>query len=221
MNFISIRKHRTIRIATTLVCVAWAILTTGVLVCAGTPFSFVALGDTRTEPYLSGGDKKGAYGETWTSDYPDFEAQMAFLTSELRAAKNTGADHVFVVYHKPSFVKVGHDPLSKDRNPHIIIKEFAKDLNIIVFNSHTHTTEHYLVDGVNYLVLGAGGAPQAFDLTANPSPEKELYWKGKSTVEEYNYLQVTVDSVHIKGIIHRFRPNDTMKPFSVEEVFGE
>jgi hypothetical protein len=416
MNFINVRKHRTIRIATILVCVAWALLNTGVLVCAEAPFSFVALGDTRTEPYLSGGvelaggmekilkeryhnkpvslffdstglelaraevqehrsmltlyyrdgwpriivkasngqsrvimrdsgrkwvcdrivstinrgainpangalfvihggdiplfgyqgatldenpywqlfdrellsrlpppdktlglpgrflsavgnhatwhdndinglltsmpwlknlglsnrrriysvpfrncrfifldsggTKKGAYGETWTSEYPAFEAQMAFLTSELRVAKNTGADHVFVVYHKPSFVKVGHDPLPKDQNPHTIIKEFAKDLNIIVFNSHTHTTEHYFVDGVNYLVLGAGGAPQAFDLTANPSPEKELYWKGQSRVEEYNYLQVTVDSVHIKGIIHRFRPNNTMKPFSVEEVFG-
>jgi hypothetical protein len=167
----------------------------------------------------AGGSKTGFYGKTWTSEYPDFGAQMAFLTGELNAAKNTGADHVFIVYHKPSFVKVGHDPLPMDQNPHTVIKKFAKDLNIVVFNSHTHTTEHYLVDGVNYLVLGAGGAPQAFDLTANPSPEAELYWKGRNRVEEYNYLQVTVNGPNIKGIIHRFRPTDTMKPLSVIEVF--
>jgi len=167
----------------------------------------------------AGGTKTGIYGEAWTSNYPDFGAQMAFLTDELKKAKDTGADHVFIVYHKPSFVKVGHDPLPMDQNPHTVIKKFAKDLNIVVFNSHTHTTEHYLVDGVNYLVLGAGGAPQAFDLTANPSPEAELYWKGQNRVEEYNYLQVTVDGPHIKGTIHRFRPTATMKPCSVIEVF--
>jgi hypothetical protein len=166
-----------------------------------------------------GSGKTGIYGEAWTSDDPDFGAQMAFLTGELNAAKNTGADHVFIVYHKPSFVKVGHDPLPMDQNPHTVIKEFAKDLNIVAFNSHTHTTEHYLVDGVNYLVLGAGGAPQAFDLTANPSPEAELYWKGQNRVEEYNYLQVTVNGPNIKGVIHRFRPTDTLKPLSVIEVF--
>jgi hypothetical protein len=169
----------------------------------------------------TGGSKTGAYGKTWTSEYPDFSAQMAFLNDELKTAEKTGADHVFVVYHKPSFVKVGHDPLPMDQNPHTVIKEFAKNLNIVVFNSHTHTTEHYLVDGVNYLVLGAGGAPQAFDLTANPSPETELYWKGRNRVEEYNYLKVTVDGPNIKGIIHRFRPTDTMKPLGVVAIFGK
>lgn len=168
----------------------------------------------------AGGSKTGLYGEAWTSDYPDFKSQMAFLTNELNAAKSTGTDHVFIVYHKPSFVKVGHDPLPMDQNPHTVIRKFAKDLNLVVFNSHTHTTEHYLVDGVNYLVLGAGGAPQAFDLTTNPSPEEELYWKGQNRVEEYNYLKVTVDGPNIKGIIHRFRPTDTIKPFSNAEVFG-
>ncbi|MEJ2169346.1 MAG: metallophosphoesterase [Desulfobacterales bacterium] len=167
----------------------------------------------------AGGYKTGSYGEAWTSDYPGFDAQMAFLKKELKAAKETGADHVFIVYHKPSFVKVGHDPLIMDQNPHKFIKEFAKDLNIVVFNSHSHSTEHYLVDGVHYLVLGAGGAPQAFDLNANPSPESELYWKGQNRVEEYNYLQVFVDGPKIKGTIHRFRPTDALKPFSVMEVF--
>lgn len=165
----------------------------------------------------SGGS--GAYVEGWTSQYPNFEVQMDFLTRELTSAKSMGADHVFIVYHKPSFVKVGHDPLPSNQNPHRFIRKFANDLNIFVFNSHTHTTEHYLVDGVHYLVIGAGGAPQAYNPTANPSPEKELYWQGQSRVEEYNYLEVQVESSHIKGMIHRFRPTETERPMGVVEIF--
>ena len=55
MNFINGRKYSALRIAAVLACVAWAIIATGIQVSAGTPFSFVAIGDTRTEPYLTGG----------------------------------------------------------------------------------------------------------------------------------------------------------------------
>jgi hypothetical protein len=169
----------------------------------------------------SGESNKGSDRTEWTSKYPAFKAQMQFLTEQLEAAKKTGVDHVFVVYHKPSFVKVRYAPLPMDQNPHGLIKKFANDFNIFVFNSHTHTTELYREDGVHYLVLGAGGAPQAYDSKTNPSPEEELYWNGKSRVEEYNYLQVKVDGSHIKGIIHRFRPSDTKKPVCVKEVFSK
>lgn len=157
--------------------------------------------------------------EDWTGQFPPFEKQMDYLTTELKKAKGSGANHVFIVYHKPSFVKVGHDPLPEGRNPHKYLKPFARDLNIIVLNSHTHTTEHYVVNGIRYLVLGGGGAPQKFDLTVNPSPEEELYWKGQGRVEEYNYLQVEVTGPHIRGVIHRFRPTEPQKPMSTVEVF--
>ena len=41
--------------AAVLVCVALASLAAGIQVCAAAPFSFVVIGDTRTEPYLTGG----------------------------------------------------------------------------------------------------------------------------------------------------------------------
>jgi hypothetical protein len=167
----------------------------------------------------SGGSKKGSYSDEWTSEYPDFNSQMKFLADELSVAVNTGVDHVFIIYHKPSFVKVGHDPLPMGQNPHQAIKKFANDLKIVVFNSHTHTTEHYVKEGVHYVVLGGGGAPQKFDLTTKPSPEEELYWQGKERVEEYNYLQVEVNGPHTTGVIHRFRPTDPSKPMSAVEVF--
>jgi hypothetical protein len=166
----------------------------------------------------SGETPSGSERTEWTSECPAFKAQVEFLTEQLEAAKKTGANHVFVVYHKPSFVKVGYDPLPIDQNPHSFIKKFAYDFNIFVFNSHAHTTELYRVDGVNYLVLGGGGAPQAYE-PIKRSPEKELYWGDESRVEEYNYLQVEVDGAKIKGIIHRFRPTDTKNPLSTKKVF--
>jgi hypothetical protein len=167
----------------------------------------------------SGESNKGSDRTEWTGKYPAFKTQMKFLTEQLEAAKKTGADHVFVVYHKPSFVKVRYAPLPMDQNPHGLIKKFANDFNIFVFNSHAHTTELYKEDGVYYLVLGAGGAPQAYDPKKTPSPGKELYWKVGSRLEEYNYLHVKVDGSHIMGIIHRFRPTETEKPMSIRKVF--
>ncbi len=136
---------------------------------------------------------------------------MAFLVEELKAARAAGADHVFVVYHSPSYVQVAHDPLPPDQSPHPYLKPYALDFNIVVINSHTHTTEQYLVDGINYLVLGGGGAAQKFSYTQNPSTETELYWKGRTPserAEEYNYLRVTVDGPRLVGVIHRWRPEE-------------
>jgi hypothetical protein len=158
---------------------------------------------------------------SWSSKTPDFEAQMSFLQQELSKARKHKANHVFVIYHKPSFVQVGHDPLPADQNPHSYLKPFARDLNIVVFNSHVHTSEHYQVDGINYFVMGGGGAPQAFDLAENPSPEEELYWAGKERVEEYNYLDIDVDGPHLKASMHRFRPNQTQHPVEVLEMLNQ
>ena len=74
----------------------------------------------------AGGSKIDINTQAWTSDYPDFHTQMAFLTDELNAAKGAGADHVFVVYHKPSFARVGHDPLPADRTPMRLSSNFRK-----------------------------------------------------------------------------------------------
>ncbi len=157
---------------------------------------------------------------SWSSKTPVFEDQMSFLQQQLNNARRHKADHVFVVYHKPSFVKVGHDPLPPDQNPHSYLKPFTKDLNIVVFNSHVHTTEHYQVDGINYFVMGGGGASQVFNLANDPSTEEELYWAGKERVEEYNYLYIDVDGPHLKASVHRFRPDQTERPAESVEILN-
>ena len=45
-------------------------------------------------------------------------------------------------------------------NPHKVIAAYAKDMEVVVFNGHIHTTELFDVDGVKYLMLGGGGAEQ-------------------------------------------------------------
>lgn len=142
----------------------------------------------------------------WCSIYPDYPTQMVYLRQQMEEAKQDNLKNIFVTYHKPSYIKVGHDPLPADKNPHQVLKTYANDFNIVVFNSHAHTTEHYLIDGVGYFVIGGGGAPQAFDATTNPSTQTELYWKGAARTEEYNILKVSVAGGHLKASLHRLRP---------------
>ena len=47
--------------------------------------------------------------------------------------------------------------IAESQNPHHVLAAYAKDLDIVVFNGHVHTTELFDVDGVKYLVLGGGG----------------------------------------------------------------
>jgi len=168
--------------------------------------------------FLDSGGYSG-HGTEWIGKHPPFKEQMEYLTRKLTEAASKKLNHVFVVYHKPSYVQVGHDPLPRKQSPHDRMVKFSKDLNIVVFNSHTHTTEQYVVDGIRYLVLGGGGAPQKYDRCENPSRQKEKYWQGRSRTEEYNYLEVRVDNDHLKGIIHRFRPTDPIDPITSVVVF--
>jgi hypothetical protein len=154
----------------------------------------------------------------WDSKKLDFNTQMDYLTEKLKDARKKQSDHVFVVYHKPSFVKAGHGPLPMDQNPHKVLKQYVDKLKLYVFNSHSHTTEQYRVDKVNYFVLGAAGASQNFTIGKHPSPEPELYWKGEPRVEDYNYMEVKINGKNIECWIHRFRPTKTEKPIEVIKV---
>jgi len=168
--------------------------------------------------FLDSGGYSG-HGTQWTGKHPLFKKQMEYLTRKLAEAKSEKLNHVFVVYHKPSYVQVGHNPLPLEQSPHHFITPFSNDLNIVVFNSHTHTTEYYIVDGIRYLVLGGGGAPQKFDKCKKPSKQKEKYWSVWPRPEEYNYLEVRVNNNHLKGVIHRFRPTDPKDPVTSVVVF--
>jgi len=96
----------------------------------------------------------------WDGDRPIYAEQMAQLRQWLDEAKARGIKKTFIVFHYPAFCRAGLGPIPEPDNPHKVIAAYAKDLEVVVFNGHVHTTELYDVDGVKYLMLGGGGAEQ-------------------------------------------------------------
>ena len=162
---------------------------------------------------------------SWDADRPQYEAQMKELKTWLDEAKAAGTRKVFISFHAPAFCRSGMGPIPEPQNPHKVIASYAKDLEVVVFNGHVHTTELYEVDGVKYLLLGGGGAEQDPILpgrTAMKVPAgypTDLYWKGQPPKEEYNYLRVDVQpGEKTRFTLNRFRPWSA-EPFATVEVF--
>ncbi len=171
--------------------------------------------------FLDTGDMDYRNPSAWGSKHPDFQAQMAILTEWLQEAKEEGTRQVFITFHNPAFCISGFGPLPSDENPHPYLKPFASELEITVFNGHVHTTEVYQVDGIRYLLLGAGGGEQGYQANIPPKdyPE-ELYWKGQPRVEDYNYLRVQVSNKGTRMWVRRYRPGaDT--PIEEVELYQE
>ena len=119
----------------------------------------------------------------------------------------------------------GPDPRSSE-SPQDPLPSYAKDLDIVVFNGHVHTTELYEVDGVKYLLLGGGGAeqdpilPGRTNIKVPADYPPDLYWKGQPPKEEYNYVLVDVQpGQKTKFTLNRFRPWSA-EPFETVELFG-
>ena len=163
---------------------------------------------------------------SWGATRPAYGEQMAELKQWLDEAKAAGTRKIFIAFHAPAFCRSGMGAVPEDQNPHKVLAAYAKDLDIVVFNGHVHTTELFDVDGVKYLVLGGGGAEQDPILPGRTSikvPEnypQELYWKGKPPKEEYNYVHVDVKpGQKTKFTLNRFRPWSA-EPFTSVELFG-
>ena len=100
-----------------------------------------------------------------------YEEQMIQMPQWLDEAKANGIKKAFIVFHYPVFARSGLGPIPEPDNPHKVIAAYAKDMEVIVFNGHVHTTELYDVDGVKYLMLGGGGAEQNPILPGQTSPQ--------------------------------------------------
>ena len=161
----------------------------------------------------------------WDATRPTYQAQMAQLKTWLDDAKAKGIKKVFICFHYPVFCRFGFGGIPQPDNPHKLIASYAKDFDIVVFNGHVHTTELFQVDGVKYLVLGGGGAEQEPILPGTtkvhlpPDYPTDLYWKGDTPKEEYNFIHVDVQPGQpTKFTLHRFRPWSS-EPFATVELF--
>ena len=161
----------------------------------------------------------------WDGDRPKYAEQMKQLQQWMNEAKSKGIVKAFITFHYPVFARSGLGPIPGPDNPHKVIAAYAKDMEVVVFNGHVHTTEMFDVDGVKYLMLGGGGAEQdpilpgrtSIKLPANYPPD--LYWKGEPPKEDYNYVLVDVKpGQKTKFTLNRFRPWSA-EPFATVELF--
>lgn len=161
----------------------------------------------------------------WDADRPIYAEQMKQLQQWLDEAKAKGIRKTFITFHYPVFARSGFGPIPAKDNPHKLIASYAKDMEIVVFNGHIHTTELFETDGVKYLMLGGGGAEQdpilpgrtVFKVPADYPPD--LYWKGEAPKEEYNYAVVDVKpGQKTRFTLNRFRPWSA-EPFSTVQLF--
>jgi hypothetical protein len=162
---------------------------------------------------------------SWDGDRPAYAEQMTQLREWLDEAKAKGMRRAFIVFHYPVFCRSGLGPIPEPDNPHKVIASYARDLELIVFNGHVHTTELYDVDGVKYLLMGGGGAEQDPILPGRTSIKvpadypPDLYWKGRPPQEEYNYVLVDVEpDEKTKFTLTRYRPGSA-EPFAAEALF--
>ncbi|TYB91340.1 MAG: hypothetical protein FXF54_08775 [Kosmotoga sp.] len=150
----------------------------------------------------------------WYKSTPAYSKQMEYLATWIEEAIAQGKEHVFITFHYPVFCRSGFGALPEEHNPHSLMRKYADEIDINVFNGHVHATEVYKVDGIRYFVLGGGGGEQT--LNANEMPKnypKDYYWQGEPRQLDYNYLIVSVNGKDVEATIKRFRPNE-LKPFS-------
>ena len=176
--------------------------------------------------FLYTGDYDYRSPSAWDAKKPQYDAQMTQLRQWLDEAKAEGIRKAFITFHYPVFARSGMGAIPEPDNPHKLLTSYAKDLDLVVFNGHVHTTEIYDVDGVKYLLLGGGGAEQDpilpgrshIKVPADYPPD--LYWKGQDRKEEYNYVLVDVEpGKETKFTLNRFRPW-AAKPFETVELYG-
>jgi hypothetical protein len=139
----------------------------------------------------------------------------------LDEAKAKGIRKTFIIFHYPVLARAGLGPIPFAVNPHKFIASYAKDMEMVVFHGHVHTTEMYDVDGVKYLLLGGGGAEQDRILpgrTSNKVPADyppDLYWKGEPPKEEN-----VEPGQKTKFTLSRFRPWSAEPFATVELTYG-
>jgi Calcineurin-like phosphoesterase len=149
----------------------------------------------------------------WDADRPKYVEQMKQLQQWMDEAKTKGIRKVFISFHAPVFARAGFGGIPASDSPHKTIAAYAKDMEIVVFNAHIHTTEIYDIDGVKYLMLGGGGAEQDPILPGRTHVKvpadypPDLYWKGEDPKEDYNYVLVDVQpGQKTKFTLKRWRP---------------
>ena len=118
--------------------------------------------------------------------------QTRWLEDDLQA--HQAADYRFVIAHHPPFTAVTR---RQGENPHMtaLVPMFEKYHVSAAFFGHDHNYQHYLKNGIHYVVTGGGGAP-LYDVD---KPADGITVK---VVKTENFVTVKVDgkSAHVEAL---------------------
>jgi hypothetical protein len=118
--------------------------------------------------------------------------QVRWLEEDLQNSQS--ADYRFIIAHHPPFTAVTS---RQGNNPHMtaLVPMFEKYHVSAAFFGHDHNYQHYLKNGIPYLVSGGGGAP-LYDVDKPPADITQ------KVVKIENFLMVSVQGkkAHIEAI---------------------
>lgn len=117
-------------------------------------------------------------------DYSPKSSQYSWLEDELIASAN--ATWLIVYFHHPPYTRTEthNDEPAVKRHLVPLFEQYGVDM---VFSGHTHAYEHYLNNGVHYIVTGGGGAPLHSLLNDKKKPIR------LDGATEYHHCDIYVD----------------------------
>lgn len=118
--------------------------------------------------------------------------QTRWLEEDLQNSQS--ADYRFIVAHHPPFTAVTS---RQGGNPHMtaLVPMFEKYHVSAAFFGHDHNYQHYLKNGIPYLVTGGGGAP-LYDVDKPPADITQMVVK----IENFLTVGVQGKNAHIEAI---------------------
>lgn len=112
-----------------------------------------------------------AYGNSYWVVYDTVDQSgeaLPWLEEQLAGAADY--PYLFVTFHHPLYSFSKHTPNQEQREAlHPLFLKYGVSA---VFNGHNHCYERFVVDGLDYVVTGGGGAP-LYDIDLHPVPDLE------------------------------------------------
>ena len=126
--------------------------------------------------------------------------QTQWLEDDLKSSQT--AQFRFVVAHHPPFTAVSN---RQGNNPHMtaLVPMFEKYHVTAAFFGHDHNYQHYLKNGIPYVITGGGGAP-LYDVDIPPAGITQKVAK----TENFVMVKVEGGKVHVEAIAIDGKPLD-------------
>ena len=178
--------------------------------------------DSFSPPGTNGHPRGRYYWHSWGNsfflnvdtnlDISQGSPQYNFIVEALSSDKQKNSDWTFAYFHHPPYTEYWPQWEGDQRvREHLVplFEEFGVDM---VFNGHTHSYEHGIIDNVHYLIAGGGGG--------NLDPFGRNVPHVRFSTAEHHFLRIDVDGqkLEMKAIDTNGSIFDTVEIIKEEAV---